>query len=74
LAFEKWYKDIGCQVCKVLSQTISGMYSYENPKENQVSGIYSVDQHCYEHKVSATTNNFIFVKKRMAQQSPKYSI
>jgi hypothetical protein len=24
LAFEEWYKEIGCQVCKVLSGTISG--------------------------------------------------
>jgi hypothetical protein len=39
LMFEEWYKDIRCQVCKLLSQTVSGRGSYENLFHKQVGGM-----------------------------------
>jgi hypothetical protein len=57
LAFEEHYKDIGCQVCNVLSRTISGRGPLWSVR------FVSAARQCHEHKMSATTNNFFFAKK-----------
>jgi hypothetical protein len=72
LAFEERYKDIGYQVCKVLSRTISGTGSYENPEKMKSVAFVSGARLCHECKM--TTNNFFLCGKRMARESPKCSI
>jgi hypothetical protein len=36
--FGEWYKDIRCQVCKMLSRTVLGGRSYENPQNIKLVG------------------------------------
>jgi hypothetical protein len=44
------------------------------PEKIKSVGFVSGAQLCHEHKMMATTNNFFFAKKKMAQESPKCSI
>jgi hypothetical protein len=64
LAFEERYKDIGCQICKVLSRTISGRgAATKTPEKFKSVGFVSGARLCHEYKMSATTSNFFFAKK-----------
>jgi hypothetical protein len=68
LVFGERYKDIGCQVCKMLSRTVSGGggggAATKIPEKIQSVGFVSGARQCYEHNMSGTTNNFIFAEKK----------
>jgi hypothetical protein len=71
LVFEKWYKDIGCQICQVLSRTISGGggAAAKIPEKIKSVGFVSGARLCHEHKMSATTNNFFLAKKEWPEKA-----
>jgi hypothetical protein len=65
LAFETQYKDMGCQVCKVLSGTISGTGAATKiPEKMKSVRFVSGARLCHEQKMSETANNFFFEKKK----------
>jgi hypothetical protein len=66
LAFQERYKDIGCQVCKMLFLTISGRGAATKIKS---VGFVSEARLCHERKMSATTNNFLCEKKMVRESS-----
>jgi hypothetical protein len=68
LAFEERYKDIGTKLRCYLELFLGGG-SYENPQENEVGGICFRARLCHEHKMSATTNNFFFMKKDWTEKA-----
>jgi hypothetical protein len=75
LAFQQRYKDIGCQVCNVLSRIISGIEQpRKSPRRSGRCPIRFRSRLCHEHKWSATTKNIFFAEKIMAWYSPKCSI
>jgi hypothetical protein len=64
LAFEKRYKYIECQVCKVLSRTVSGRGRLrKSPRKSSRWDFVSEARLCHKRKMNATTNNIFFVKK-----------
>jgi hypothetical protein len=69
-AFEERYKDIGCQVCKVL---ISNCFwegaATKTPEKIKSVGFVSGARLCHEHKMSATTNSFSFAKNEWPEKA-----
>jgi hypothetical protein len=74
LAFEKRYKGIGCQVCKVLSRTVCGRgQQQKSPEKIKSVGFVSGARLCHEHK-RAQLRIIFSLRKRMAGESTKCSI
>jgi hypothetical protein len=69
LASEEQYKNIECQVCKVLSHTISGKGKLRKSPKKSSWWFVSRARLCHEHKMSASTNNFFFVKKQWTKKA-----
>jgi hypothetical protein len=64
LAFEEQYKDIGCQVCKVVISN----YFWEGaatkiPEKIKLVGFVSGDRLCHEHKKAQLRITFFFLQK-----------
>jgi uncharacterized protein YpbB len=75
LAFEEWYKDIGCQVCKVLSKTFSGKTTKtKTPEQIKLVGFVSRVWWHHVHKMSITANNFYFAKEKWPEKAQKCPI
>jgi hypothetical protein len=74
LAFGERYKDIGCQVCEVFipKYFLEGAAT-KIPEKMKSVGFVSGARLCHEHKMSVTTNDILFAKKRMTLESPKRS-
>jgi hypothetical protein len=69
LAFEEWYKDSRCQVCKVLSQSISGRWAATKIPEKIKSVGFISGVSIQQHRMSATTNNFFFARKEWPEKA-----
>jgi hypothetical protein len=70
LAFEERYKDIRCQVWKVLSRTISGRGQLrKSPRKSSRWDLFPEPDLCHGHKMSATTNNVFFEKKEWPEKA-----
>jgi hypothetical protein len=69
LSFEERYKNIGYQVCVVLSRTISGAEQLQKYLRKSSWWIfYAGVRPCHELKTSATMNNFSFAKNKWPQK------
>jgi hypothetical protein len=70
LAFEEHYQNIGCQVCKVPSRTISGRGQLQkSPRKSSRWDFFPEPDGITEHEMSATTNNFFFAKKEWPEKA-----
>jgi hypothetical protein len=74
LAFEERYKNIGCQVCKVLSRTTSGnVAATEVPEKIKLVGFVSGARLCHDRNMSANTKLFSF-QNSCPRESQIYSV